>query len=134
MDTRDILTLVAIFIGPGVGAGIALLLQRRYRKADIREHQKLQVVYDLIRARAGFNTNRNRAELESALNAIPIIFEDDCEVRLAHEKARSCIDSRSPEAVRSLSQLIVEVCKAMGYKNVDISTAKNIFFFPDNSK
>lgn len=130
MEIRDWLTIAALVIGPISAAVIALWVEAQRRERYQKESRKLDVLYDLVRARAGFNTKRNRDVLESALNAIPVIFRDDDSVCEAHKQAFRAVGSTQFEPL--LLDLIRAVCIHMRYSDIDSEVIKGIFFFPDS--
>lgn len=128
METRDWLTILALVIGPISAALIALWHEARRRRQVEIEKRKVDVLYDLVRSRAAFNTTRNRDVLESALNAIPVIFKDDNSICDKHKAARGAVGSSRFEPL--LTELIQTVCAHVGYEDIDSEVIKGIFFFP----
>ena len=129
IEFRDWLTIAAIVLGPIFATLIALWMEARRRKQEWRLKQERELLYDLIRARAGFNAPRNRELLESALNAIPFVFHDSPEVIEAYNQAYEAISNHKENGVQRLTELIKVVCERVGYKNVSRETVENIFLF-----
>jgi len=132
LEVRDWLTIAAIVVGPIVATMIALWVEARRRRRDWRERLKTEILYNLVRARAGFNVARNRDILESALNAIPVAFHGDAIVMEAYKKAHAALSSRGQSRHEAIVALILAVYKHLGYKNVDAEAIENIFLFPHN--
>ena len=132
LEIRDWLTIVAIVLGPIAATLIALGVEARRRRRDWRERLKTEVLYDLVRTRAGFNVARNRDVLESALNAIPVAFHGDTAVMEAYKKAHRALSSMAANKHKAIITLIQAIYKHLGYKDVDTETIENVFLFPDN--
>lgn len=129
VEIRDVLTIIALILGPISATMLALWVEARRREQNQKDARRLDVLYDLVRARAGFNTQRNRDVLESAFNAIPIIFRDSEAVCAAHRLAFQ--SKGTPDFEGALLDLVIAVCDAMNYKNVDRDTVLGIFIFPE---
>ena len=131
MELRDVLMIIAILFGPLFATLIALGVESHRRKQEWRDQQKRQILYELSRARAGFNTSRNRELLEASLNAIPIVFHGIPNVIEAYHQAYEAVSQRNPLARQKLVELVKTLCEHVGYKDIDSQAIENIFLFRD---
>jgi hypothetical protein len=130
MNVTDGLMIAAVLLSPLV----ALSVERWRRKADARSEREREVLFDLVRARAatrGPNQVPGSAEImERALNAIPVVFSHDTEIRGAF---RAFYEARTKDgSVQSgdqkLVDLLLTICRRLGYKKVEESTLRNVLF------
>jgi len=92
------------------------------------------VLFDLVRARAatrGPDQVPESAEImERALNAIPIVFNHDSEITGAFRAfyAAGTGTSNAESRDQRLVDLLLTICRRLGYKKVEESTLRNVLF------
>ncbi len=125
MTTTDILTLLAIIIGPIAAVGITLWIDARRRKRE----QRIIVLRHLIATR---HLPADPSFL-AAINLIPVEFNDEKLVMNAYKEfiiaSRGPLDGKNDEHIlqnsaTKLTRLIFEVSRSLGFdlRETDIQT------------
>jgi len=134
MSIQEGLMIGAVLLSPLV----ALSVERWRRKANARAEREREVLFDLVRARAATRGPQDVPEsteiMERALNAIPVVFSRDGEITRAFRSFyEASAGAGSPELRdQRLVELLLTICRRLGYKKVEESTLRNVLFLGRN--
>lgn len=128
MSIQEGLTIGAVLLSPLV----ALSVERWRRKADARAEREREILFDLVRARAATRSPEQMPEskeiMERALNAIPVVFSRSARITAAYRIFYDTMGGTATQAIKTqkLVDLLLAICRELGYREVEESTLKNI--------
>ncbi len=117
--------ITAALVGATVGALVSVFLGNYLSKRAERQRIRFQILIILVGQR-GRITSEN---VKDHLNAIPLVFAEDNEIRRAFQHFCATMDLGSPDFFRRYNELVLSIARNLGFKGVVMSDLE-LGFFP----